>query len=66
MKPISIESAPEQVAVDTVRQVVYTVTSDEKYSVLYNLITHQEHARIMVFTNMKTMIRACSWCVIRL
>ncbi|XCN72790.1 MAG: DEAD/DEAH box helicase [Candidatus Electrothrix aestuarii] len=54
VKPISIESAPEQVAVDTVRQVVYTVTSDEKYSVLYNLIKNQDHERIMVFTNMKT------------
>ena len=54
VKPISIESAPEQVAVDTVRQVVYTVTSEEKYHVLYNLIKKQEHERIMVFTNMKT------------
>jgi ATP-dependent RNA helicase RhlB len=54
VKPISIESDPEQVAIDTVRQVVYTVTSDEKYHVLYNLIKKQEHERIMVFTNMKT------------
>lgn len=54
VKPISIESAPEQVAVDTVQQLVYTVTSEEKYHVLYNLITGQEHARIMVFTNMKS------------
>lgn len=54
VKPVSIESAPEQVAVDTVRQIVYTVTSDEKYHVLYNLITTQEHERIMVFTNMKS------------
>ncbi|MCW5204672.1 ATP-dependent RNA helicase RhlB, partial [Desulfobulbus sp. N2] len=53
VKPISIESKPEQVAIDTVRQVVYTVTSDEKYHVLYNLIKTQEHERIMVFTNMK-------------
>jgi ATP-dependent RNA helicase RhlB len=54
VKAISIESAPEQVAVDTVRQIVYTVTTDEKYHVLYNLISTQEHERIMVFTNMKT------------
>ncbi|MCI5118139.1 MAG: DEAD/DEAH box helicase, partial [Candidatus Electrothrix sp. LOE1_4_5] len=54
VKPIFIESAPEQVAVDTVNQLVYTVTSDEKYSVLYNLITSQEHQRLIVFTNMKT------------
>ncbi len=54
VKPVSIESEPEQVAVDTVQQLVYTVTSDEKYHVLYNLISSQEHERIMVFTNMKT------------
>ncbi len=54
VKPLFIESAPEQVAVDTVNQLVYTVTSDEKYSVLYNLITSQEHERLIVFTNMKT------------
>ncbi len=54
VKPISIESEPEQVAVDTVEQLVYTVTSDEKYHVLYNLISTQKHERIMVFTNMKT------------
>lgn len=54
VKALSIESAPEQVAVDTVQQLVYTVTSDEKYTVLYNLINTQEHERIMVFTNMKS------------
>lgn len=54
VKPVSIESEPEQVAVDTVCQIVYTITSDEKYTVLYNLITAQEHERIMVFTNMKS------------
>ncbi|CAK8723692.1 ATP-dependent RNA helicase RhlB [Candidatus Electronema halotolerans] len=54
VKPVYIESDPEQVAVDTVEQVIYTVTSEEKYTVLYNLISSQEHARIMVFTNMKS------------
>jgi ATP-dependent RNA helicase RhlB len=54
VKPVYIESDPEQVAVDTVEQVIYTVTSNEKYTVLYNLISSQEHARIMVFTNMKS------------
>ena len=48
------QSHPEQVAVDTVEQLVYTVTSEEKYHVLYNLIKTQEHERIMVFTNMKS------------
>ncbi len=54
VKPVYIESNPEQVAVDTVQQLIYTVTSEEKYAVLYNLISSQEHARIMVFVNMKS------------
>ena len=54
VKPVYIESDPEQVAVDTVEQRIYTVTSEEKYTVLYNLISSQEHARIMVFVNMKS------------
>lgn len=52
-KPVSIESEPEQVAVDTVEQIVYMTTSAKKYNVLYNLITGQEHERIIVFTNRK-------------
>ncbi|MCI5147143.1 MAG: DEAD/DEAH box helicase, partial [Candidatus Electrothrix sp. AR3] len=54
VKPIYIEGDPEQVGVDTVQQVIYTVTSEEKYTVLYNLINSQAHERIMVFTNMKS------------
>ncbi len=60
VKPVSIESEPEQVAVDTVEQVVYMTTTDEKYNVLYNLITGQEHERIIVFTNMKHEARRLS------
>ena len=44
-------------AVETVEQIVYMTTSAEKYNVLYNLITSQEHERIMVFTNMKSEAR---------
>lgn len=55
--PITIESEPEQVAVDTVQQIVYLTTTAEKYSVLYNLITSKEHERIIVFTNMKNEAR---------
>lgn len=52
--PVSIETESEQVAVETVRQVVYLTTAAEKYSVLYNLITSGDHERIIVFTNMKS------------
>ncbi len=48
-----LETEREQVAVATVEQIVYMVTAEEKYLVLYNLITVVEHERIIVFTNMK-------------
>ncbi len=51
--PVSVETESERVAVDTVEQIVYTSTREEKYLVLYNIITGQEHERIMVFANMK-------------
>lgn len=55
--PVSLETEPEQVAVDSVEQIVYMTTTAEKYSVLYNTIMTQEHDRIMVFTNMKSEAR---------
>jgi ATP-dependent RNA helicase RhlB len=58
--PITVEPEPEQVAVDTVRQIVYLTTSAEKYTVLYNLITGKEHERILVFTNMKNEAKRLS------
>jgi len=55
--PVSIETEVEQVAVETVEQIVYMTTSQEKYHVLYNLITRRPHERIIVFTNMKSQAR---------
>ncbi len=52
--PLSLETEPEQVTVDTVEQIVYMTTSAEKYNVLYNTITSGDHERIIVFTNMKS------------
>jgi ATP-dependent RNA helicase RhlB len=57
VKPLSLETEVEQVAVDTVEQIVYMTTTAEKYNVLYNTITASEHDRIIVFTNMKSEAR---------
>ncbi len=51
--PVSVETEIEQVAVKTVRQVVYMLTKDEKYLVLYNIIKSDACERVIVFTNMK-------------
>jgi ATP-dependent RNA helicase RhlB len=48
---VTVEIAPEQVAVDTVEQVVYIVTAADKFTVLYNLITRQDLERVIVFAN---------------
>lgn len=53
VEPIIVEAEDEQVAVDTVEQTVYLTTAEEKYSVLYNLITNYPEERFIVFANMK-------------
>ncbi|MDO9042006.1 MAG: DEAD/DEAH box helicase [Desulfocapsaceae bacterium] len=58
--PITVETEADQVAVDTVQQIVYLTTTAEKFTVLYNLIANTEHERIMVFTNMKNEARRLS------
>jgi ATP-dependent RNA helicase RhlB len=48
---ISVEIEPEQVAVDTVDQIVYIVTAKEKFTLLFNLIENQKLDRVLVFCN---------------
>lgn len=55
--PVSVEIEPEHVTVDTVDQKVYVVTSDEKFALLYNIITRQELDRIIVFCNRRDETR---------
>lgn len=58
--PVTVETEADQVAVDTVQQIVYLTTTAEKFTVLYNMIANTEHERIMVFTNMKNEARRLS------
>lgn len=50
-EPVQIEIEPNQVAVDSVEQLVYLTGSDEKYALLYNLITNANLQRVIVFVN---------------
>ncbi len=54
VSPAEIDAEPEQAA-ESVAQTVYLASSDEKYRILYNLITRAEpeRGRIIIFTNMK-------------
>jgi ATP-dependent RNA helicase RhlB len=56
-KPVTIDIQPENVANETVEQHIYLVSTEEKYTLLYNLI-QQEHAESMiVFANRRDECR---------
>jgi ATP-dependent RNA helicase RhlB len=57
VKPVQVEIEPEQVAVDTIEQRVYLTTAQEKYYVLYNMITSQNLEKVLVFANRKDETR---------
>jgi len=49
--PHVVEIEPDQVAVDTVKQLVYLVTAKEKFTVLYNLLKRPNIGRVLIFAN---------------
>ena len=49
--PQMVEIEPEQVAVSTVKQLVYAVPLKEKFQVLYNLLQSKHLSRVLVFGN---------------
>ncbi|NNF99736.1 MAG: ATP-dependent RNA helicase RhlB [Desulfobacteraceae bacterium] len=58
--PVTVEIEPEQVAVDTVEQVVYITTTEEKFALLFNYIKHQDLDRVLIFCNRKDETRRLS------
>jgi len=55
--PIKVEVESEHMTTDNVKQVVYLVTTNEKYALLYNLIQSDEGERVIVFTNRRDQAR---------
>ena len=55
--PVNVEIEPEQVAVDTVEQRVYIVTSDEKFALTYNVIVQKNLQRVLIFCNRRDETR---------
>ncbi len=51
--PINVSVDPEHGTVDTIRQIVYPISSREKFTVLYNIIASGKYKRILVFRNRK-------------
>jgi ATP-dependent RNA helicase RhlB len=54
---VRVEIEPESVTTDTVEQIVYITTAEDKYSLLYNLITQNNLDRVMVFANRRDQTR---------
>ena len=57
MDPIMVDVEPEQVAAVDVNQIVYLVTTADKYNLLYNLITEPESKKVLVFSNRRDQVR---------
>ncbi len=57
MDPIMVEVEPEKVAADAVDQKVYLVTTEDKYNLLYNLISKDDVEKVMVFSNRRDQVR---------
>jgi ATP-dependent RNA helicase RhlB len=55
--PITVEIEPEQIAVDTVDQIVYLVTLSEKFTLLFNIIAKQNLERVLIFCNRRDEVR---------
>jgi ATP-dependent RNA helicase RhlB len=49
--PVICEVEPEQVAVETVEQIVYIVTSREKFRLLYHILEQRQDDRTLIFCN---------------
>lgn len=57
MDPIMVEIEPEKVAADAVNQIVYLVTTADKYNLLYNILSSPEAEKVIVFSNRRDQVR---------
>jgi ATP-dependent RNA helicase RhlB len=55
--PVTIEIEPEQIAVDTVDQIVYIVTTSEKFTLLFNIIAKKKLDQVLIFCNRRDEVR---------
>ena len=55
--PVIVEIEPERVATDSVEQHVYLAASEEKYTLLYNILQKPEVESLIVFANRRDQCR---------
>ena len=58
--PVEIEIEPEQIAVETVEQIIYIVTAKNKFNLLFNIIERQHLNRVLVFCNRRDEVNRLS------
>jgi ATP-dependent RNA helicase RhlB len=58
LDPERIEIEPDQVAVDSVEQLVYLAGADQKFAVLYNLLQQDNVDRVIIFANRRDETRS--------
>ena len=56
--PVICEVEPEQVTVETVDQIVYIVTSRDKFKLLYNILKKRDDNRTLIFGNRRDHTQA--------
>ncbi len=49
--PVKVDIAPEQVAVDSVKQIVYLVTSEQRFPLIINILKRERPERALIFGN---------------
>jgi len=54
---VTVEIEPEHIAVETVEQVVYIVTTIDKFALLFNIIHRQNLKRVLIFCNRRDEVR---------
>lgn len=54
---VKVEIEPDKGTTDRVEQLVYITTAEDKYKLLYNLITKNNLERVMVFANRRDQTR---------
>lgn len=52
-EPTVVEIEPEQVTGESVQEIIYLVTSAEKFTLIYNIIQQEKPQRILIFCNRK-------------
>ncbi len=55
--PAVVEIDPDKTAADSINQKVFIVTEDEKFPLLYNLISGEKLERVILFVNMRSTTR---------